>query len=115
MSLNVGFKHRSTKPENGYILKGYFYWVDNEGDPQLWFASTNDENGLILLNEKINAEDIAELGSLISRVGTVETNIESIQSQLEDILEQLQDFTPELDYDIISEKVKDKYLTWKEI
>lgn len=134
----VGFIHRHNKPATP--VPGAFYWVDVVNDePQMWFAPTDNQDDMILLNNKeIGGERFAEL---VSRVEAAEGSIEEIQerisnlkneilgeldlsSYLEDYVtkEELEDFHPDVeltdsDYDRIAEKVNDKTfkLTWKAI
>ena len=134
----VGFIHRHNKPVTP--VPGAFYWVDVVNDePQMWFAPTDNQDDMILLNNKeIGGERFAEL---VSRVEAAEGSIEEIQerisnlkdeilgeldlsSYLEDYVtkEELEDFHPDVeltdsDYDRIAEKVNEKTfkLTWKAI
>jgi hypothetical protein len=134
----VGFIHRHTKPATP--VPGAFYWVDVVNDePQMWFAPTDNQDDMILLNNKeIGGERFAEL---VSRVEAAEGSIEEIQerisnlkdeilgeldlsSYLEDYVtkEELEDYHPDVeltdsDYDRIAEKVNEKTfkLTWKAI
>ena len=91
MSL-VDFVHRGSKPSNPN--KGTFYWVEENDKTEIWFASTNDEEGLILLNNKLD-------DGIISRISDAEGNIDNIRNILNEI-----DLSPYLTNDDLTGYVK---------
>ncbi len=137
MSL-VDFVHRGSKPTSPN--RGTFYWVEGD-ETKIYFASSDDEDGLILLNDKLDE-------GIINKITNAENDIKDIQQTLITIKDEIlndyakkseipdvsnfatkgeipdvsdfitKDEIPEIimdsDYDIIIEKVNEK-LTWKVI
>lgn len=94
MSLVI-FKHGQTLPNNPD--KGTFYWIENNGKSELWFASADTEDGLIRLDNYFTDEDIEEL---VTRLEGAESDIESIQEILDEINDNI-------------ENIVNNKLTWK--
>lgn len=46
--MTVDFVHRKSKPETP--TAGIFYWVEDSTGSQIWFAPSDDQSELILLN-----------------------------------------------------------------
>lgn len=125
----VDFIHRSSKPINPN--KGTFYWVEYDDKTEIWFASSNDVDGLILLNNQLDIERIQE-----TLRGVKEEIIREIDlspyltsgdlegyAKIDDIpdvsnfvtRDELDDIElTDSDYNMIIEKVSEK-LTWKVI
>ena len=70
--MTVDFVHRKSKPETP--TAGFFYWVEGSTGSQIWFAPSNDQSELILLND---------VGFL------TEKDIEDIRKGVEDVTEGL--------------------------
>ena len=70
--MRVDFVHRTSKPETPE--KGIFYWVEDSTGSQIWFAPSNNQSELILLND---------VGFL------TEKDIEDIRKGVEDVTEGL--------------------------
>lgn len=68
----VDFVHRTSKPETP--TAGIFYWVEDSTGSQIWFAPSDDQSELILLND---------VGFL------TEKDIEDIRKGVEDVTEGL--------------------------
>ena len=50
--MTVDFVHRTSKPETP--TAGIFYWVEDSTGSQIWFAPSDDQSELILLNGKFS-------------------------------------------------------------
>ena len=70
--MRVDFVHRTSKPEPPE--KGTFYWVEDSTGSQIWFAPSNVQKELILLND---------VGFL------TEKDIEDIRKGVEDVTDGL--------------------------
>ena len=68
----VEFIHRTSKPENPKA--GSFYWVEDSTGSKIWFAPSDDQSELILLND---------VGFL------TEKDIEDIRKGVEDVTDGL--------------------------
>ena len=82
--VKIGFIHRSEKPTSEVKI-GYFYWIENEGKPEIYFSPDSDSEHMILLNEKISADDLQELVELKSRMDTAEGRIDEIESRISEL------------------------------
>ena len=93
MNNLVGFKHRSTLPVTPDV--GTFYWIDIDGDTQLWFAYGNTQDKMILLNEKF------DVSTLTSKVSEIENSLVGIRERLDEI-----DLTPYVTNDDLSSRLE---------
>lgn len=105
----VDFIHRSEKPTNP--KPGCFYWIENGGEPQLWFAPDEDPDNLLLLNNEIEKSRFEQLENLVSGNTTEISTIQDRLSAIEAILNEIHIDLTDSDYD----KIADKLLTWKVI
>ena len=96
MSL-VDFRYRRSKPDSPE--PGYFYWIDNQdGNHQLWFAVTENQDEMLLLNEDLTER----FEGLVSRVVDIESGIDSVNSALVEIRNLLEETKDEILNDIDS-------------
>lgn len=66
--MRVDFVHRTSKPEPPE--KGTFYWVDDSTGSQIWFAPSNVQKELILLNDTgyLTEKDIEDIRKGVENV-----------------------------------------------
>ena len=98
----VEFIHRTSKPENPKV--GSFYWVEDSTGSQIWFAPSDDQSELILLNGYEGFDD------LIKRLDKLEGKVDNLPDDISKKLFELKN-------EILSQ-VDSKYekkLTWKVI
>ena len=98
----VDFVHRKLRPENP--KKGTFYWVEDSTGSQIWFAPSDDQSELILLNGYEGFDD------LIKRLDKLEGKVDNLPDDISERLSELKDK--------ILAQVDSKYekkLTWKVI
>ena len=86
--VKFGFIHRNIKP-TGRVEPGYFYWIENEGEPEIYFSPGSNPDDMILLNEKIKAEDLQELVELKSRMESAESRIGEIESRMSTLKDEI--------------------------
>ena len=100
--ITVEFVHRKSKPEKP--TAGFFYWVEESTGSQIWFAPSNDQSELILLN------GYEGFDGLIERLDKLEGKVNNLPDDISEMLSKLKN-------EILSQ-VDSKYekkLTWKVI
>lgn len=97
----VDFVHRASKPETP--TAGIFYWVEDSTGSQIWFAPSDDQSELILLNGYEGFDD------LIKRLGTLEGKVDNLPDDISEMLSELKN-------EILSQVDSiEKKLTWQVI
>ena len=77
--MTVDFVHRTSKPTTP--TKGIFYWVEDSTGSQIWFAPSNDQSELILLND---------VGFLTEKdIEDIRKGVEDVRKDVEDVNEGL--------------------------
>ena len=75
----VDFVHRTSRPENP--TAGIFYWVEDSTGSQIWFAPSDDQSELILLND---------VGFLTEKdIEDIRKGVEDVRKDVEDVNEGL--------------------------
>ena len=101
--MTVDFVHRASKPETP-TAGFFFYWVEDSTGSQIWFAPSDDQSELILLNGYEGFDD------LIKRLDKLEGKVDNLPDDISERLFKLKN-------EILSQ-VDSKYekkLTWKVI
>lgn len=98
----VDFVYRKSRPENP--KKGTFYWVEDSTGSQIWFAPSDDQSELILLNGYEGFDD------LIERLDALEGKVDNLPDDISERLSKLKE-------EILSQvdSIYEKKLTWKVI
>lgn len=79
--ITVDFVHRKSKPEKP--TAGIFYWVEDSTGSQIWFAPSDDQSELILLNGYEGFDD------LIKRLDKLEGKVDNLPELKNEILSQV--------------------------
>ena len=99
----VDFVHRKLRPENP--KKGTFYWIEQDSTgSQIWFAPSDDQSELILLN------GYEGFDGLIERLDKLEGKVDNLPDDISERLSKLKN-------EILSQvdSIYEKKLTWKVI
>ena len=98
----VDFVHRTSKPETP--TAGIFYWVEDSTGSQIWFAPSDDQSELILLN------GYEGFDGLIERLDKLEGKVDNLPDDMSERLSKLKN-------EILSQvdSIYEKKLTWKVI
>ena len=94
----VSFRHRRelpVEPQDIGPVVGTFYWIDNGGDTQLWFAYGNTWNDMILLNDKF------DMSNLTSKISEIENSLAGIEERLDEI-----DLTPYITNTVLNDRLE---------
>ena len=100
--MTVDFVHRKSKPEKP--TAGFFYWVEDSTGSQIWFAPSDDQSELILLN------GYEGFDGLIERLDKLEGEVDNLPDDISERLSKLKN-------EILSrvDSIYEKKLTWKVI
>ena len=100
--MRVDFVHRTSRPETP--TAGIFYWVEDSTGSQIWFAPSNDQSELILLN------GYEGFDGLIERLDKLEGKVDNLPDDMSERLSKLKN-------EILSQvdSIYEKKLTWKVI
>ena len=100
--MRVDFVHRTSRPETP--TAGIFYWVEDSTGSQIWFAPSNDQSELILLN------GYEGFDGLIERLDKLEGKVDNLPDDISERLSKLKN-------EILSQidETYEKKLTWKVI
>ena len=100
--ITVEFVHRKSKPEKP--TAGFFYWVEESTGSQIWFAPSDDQSELILLN------GYEGFDGLIERLDKLEGKVNNLPDDISEMLSKLKN-------EILSQvdSIYEKKLTWKVI
>lgn len=78
MSL-VDFVHRGSKPTSPN--RGTFYWVEGD-ETKIYFASSDDEDGLILLNDKLDEDTINKITKAENDIIDIQQTLITIKDEI---------------------------------